>query len=125
MNDKQSVRADKWLWAARFFKTRSLATEAVNGGKVHLNGVRIKPARAVRTGDRLQIKKGEQRFEITVTGISERRGPAEVARTLYVESEESIRARQQAREERRLMASPEPSRRPDKRSRRQIRRLKG
>jgi ribosome-associated heat shock protein Hsp15 len=87
--------------------------------------VRIKPARAVRTGDRLQIKKGEQRFEITVTGISERRGPAEVARTLYVESEESIRARQQAREERRLMASPEPSRRPDKRSRRQIRRLKG
>jgi len=114
-------RADKWLWAARFFKTRSQAMAAINGGKVHLNGARIKPARKLDIGDQLTIRKGPYSFTVTVTGLSLQRGPAEVARSLYCESQESLQQRQQLREQLQLQGKPdrhEP--RPDKRQRRQI-----
>ena len=115
------VRADKWLWAARFYKTRSLAMEAINGGKVHLNGDRIKPARKLIVGDRLTIQKGIYTFAITIAGLSLRRGSAEVAQTLYSESDESRQARQALQEERKLQGdSAQRQGRPDKRARRQI-----
>ena len=83
------MRIDKWLWAARFFKTRALAQAAVAGGKVKLHGERVKPAKEVRVGDELAIRVGEYEWSITVNGLLERRGSAEIARTLYSESEES------------------------------------
>jgi len=117
------VRVDKWLWAARFFKTRSLAARAVSGGHVHVNGGRVKPARTVQAGDRIRITRGEETFVVTVLALAERRGPAKVARTLYEESEESRLAREEARRERRLIRAPavRPRGRPDKRERRKIR----
>ena len=115
------VRADKWLWAARFYKTRSLAMEAINGGKVHLNGDRIKPARKLVVGDHLTIQKGIYTFAITIAGLSLQRGPAEVARTLYSESDESRQARQALKETQKLQGdSSQRQGRPDKRARRQI-----
>jgi len=96
------VRVDKWLWAARFFKTRSLATEAVLGGRVHVNGARVKPAKELHVGDVLVVTIGTVRRTVEVAGLSEKRGPASVAATLYVETEESIAAREQAALERRL-----------------------
>ncbi|WP_232363697.1 RNA-binding S4 domain-containing protein [Desulfogranum japonicum] len=118
-----TVRIDKWLWAARFFKTRSLAAKAVNGGHVHVNGSRVKPARTVREGDQLVITKGSLAFDVTILELSERRGPAQVAQTLYVESEESKVRRERIREDRKLIRAPaaKPDRRPDKRERRKIR----
>ena len=120
------VRADKWLWAARFYKTRSLATVAINGGKVHLNGARFKPAHKLTIGDQLTIRKGIYTFAVTVAGLSLQRGPAEVARTLYSESEESQQQRQQVQEEQRLLGKTAVryEGRPDKRARRQIHRFK-
>lgn len=119
----ENVRIDKWLWAARFFKTRSLATKAVSGGHVHLGGNRVKPARTIQVGDQLTVRKGPMEFAVTVLALSERRGPAAMARTLYEESEESIDRREREREERRLIRSPavRPEGRPDKRDRRKIR----
>ncbi|PIE59876.1 MAG: RNA-binding protein [Desulfobulbus propionicus] len=119
----ESVRIDKWLWAARFFKTRSMAAKAVSGGHVHLNGGRIKPARIVRKGDELRIRKGALTFVVTITAVADRRGPASAARLLYEESEQSIALREEAAERRRLVAMPavKPDRRPDKRDRRKIR----
>lgn len=102
----ENVRLDKWLWAARFFKTRSLAQEAIDGGKVHVDGDRVKPSRAVRAGQRISIRKGEQRWEIVVVGLSDRRGPAADAQGLYEETPASIAAREQAAEERRLAPPP-------------------
>ena len=102
-----TLRIDRWLWAARFFKTRSSASAAVSGGKVHLNGQRTKPAKAVRAGDRLDVRRGDNRWEITVLAVAERRGPASEAQTLYEELAESVerRARErEARRERRLAA---------------------
>jgi ribosome-associated heat shock protein Hsp15 len=96
------VRVDKWLWAARFFKTRSLATEAVLGGRVHVNGARVKPAKELRIGDVLLVTIGTVRRTIEVAGLSEKRGPAAIAVTLYTETEDSIAAREQAALERRL-----------------------
>jgi len=96
------VRIDKWLWAARFFKTRGLATEAVLGGHVHLNGVRVKPAKDVREGDRLEIRVGTQAFHVEVLALAEKRGPASVARTLYEESAESRQAREEHARQRKL-----------------------
>lgn len=121
-----SVRIDKWLWAARFYKTRSLATEAVQGGKVRLNGARIKPARSVGQGDVLVIHKSGYEYEIRVTALSERRGPATVAQTLYAESEASIEKRMRLKEQRKLLSAsmPHPNRRPDKKARRQLRETK-
>ena len=118
------VRIDKWLWAARFFKTRSTAAQAVAGGKVHLNGARIKPAKVVQPGDELHIRRGEQEFVVLVLAILDKRRPAKEAQLLYEETEESILQRQQHKEKKRLEAADRmygPVKRPDKRSRRQIR----
>ena len=124
--ETSGVRADKWLWAARFFKTRSLAMEAINGGKVHLNGERIKPARKLAIGDCLTVQKGEVSFAITIDGLSLQRGPADVARTLYSESEESKLAREALKEARKLQGEAGRQRqgRPDKRTRRKIHQFK-
>jgi ribosome-associated heat shock protein Hsp15 len=121
-----TIRVDKWLWAARFFKTRSLAMAAVNGGKVHVNGARIKPARKLDVGDQLTIRKGIYTFAITVTGLSLKRGPAEVARSLYCESQDSEQQRQQLRDQQKQSgtAAAGHQRRPDKRDRRQIHQFK-
>jgi ribosome-associated heat shock protein Hsp15 len=120
------VRADKWLWAARFYKTRSLAMAAINGGKVHLNGERIKPAHKLVVGDGLTVQKGEYSFVIMVEGLSLHRGPAEIARTLYSETAESRQAREALREIRKLQGDSGTQRqgRPDKRARRQIHQFK-
>ncbi len=118
----ENVRIDKWLWAARFFKTRSIAAKAVNGGKVHHNGTRTKAARAVEVGDKLVIRKGPVEFRITVLAVSQYRRPAVEAQLLYEESEESIRERETQRDLRRMMNaghSP-PAGKPGKRDRRKI-----
>jgi len=125
LKDKRT-RIDKWLWAARFFKTRSVATQAVSGGLVHINGERCKPSREVGLGDELRITRGNDEFVVVVTGLRDRRGSATLARTLFEESEASIKAREAAREQRRLIAASrglDPVRRPGKRDRRLIRRF--
>lgn len=116
------VRIDKWLWAARFFRTRSLAAEAVNGGHVHINGERGKPSHAIKIGDELKITRSGTTYIVKVMSLSERRGNAAVAQALYLENEESVAHREHERELRRLnaLASPRPTRRPDKRERRQL-----
>ena len=116
------VRVDKWLWAARFFKTRGAATEAVLGGHVQVNGARAKPAREVVVGDRLEITRTHERWTVVVTGLADRRGPASVAATLYDETPESMEGRQRRRDERRL-ARPlgaDLTARPTKRDRRRL-----
>ncbi|TMK74114.1 MAG: RNA-binding S4 domain-containing protein [Actinobacteria bacterium] len=97
-----AVRIDKWLWAARFFKTRGTASEAVLGGRVHVNGARVKPAKDVRVGDTVEVTMRTSRRTVRVRGLSEKRGPASVAATLYDETPESIQAREQDALERRL-----------------------
>jgi ribosome-associated heat shock protein Hsp15 len=121
------VRLDKWLWAARFYKTRSIATEAVDGGKVKVNGAAAKPAKEVKPGDRLQIRAGEQEFEIVVNGLNEQRRPAPEAQLLYEETPESRQRRAETAELRRLSPMPEPDQRgrPTKRDRRQLNRFRG
>jgi ribosome-associated heat shock protein Hsp15 len=116
------VRLDKWLWAARFYKTRSLATDAVDGGKVKLNGAAVKPAKDVKPGDRLHIRSGEQDWEVIVQGLNEQRRPAAEARLLYAETPESAQARAAAAELRKLAPTPQPEQkgRPTKRDRRQL-----
>lgn len=116
------MRLDKWLWAARFFKTRSLATDAVDGGKVKLNGVAPKPAKEVKPGDRLEIRAGEQAWEVMVEGLNEQRRPAPEARLLYAETPASAQRRAEAAELRKLapIALPEQKGRPTKRDRRQL-----
>ncbi len=116
------VRIDKWLWAARFFKTRALASRACDLGRIESNGVKAKPAREVRVGDRLRIENDGGVFEVAVLATSEVRGPAAVAQTLYRESDASREARMKLAEERRAMQQmmPLPERRPNKRDRRRI-----
>ena len=104
-NDMEGVRLDKWLWAARFFKTRSLATEAVNGGKVDLNGQRPKAAKELKIGDQLRIRTGPFVHAITVRALSDRRGPPAAAALLFEESAESIAARERLREQHRIAPS--------------------
>jgi ribosome-associated heat shock protein Hsp15 len=125
LSDK--MRLDKWLWAARFFKTRSLATQAIEHGRVKLNGERVKPAHDVRPGDRLDIRLGEVDWALTVRGLSMQRGPAPVAQRLYEEDPASHARRQQQASERKLAVSPaaEIKGRPTKRDRRQIHRFTG
>ncbi|MEL1263960.1 RNA-binding S4 domain-containing protein [Pseudoxanthomonas putridarboris] len=120
-----SVRLDVWLWAARFFRTRSLAKQAVETGKIEIDGQRAKPSRAVRVGDALAIARGEERFEIDVLELSEQRGPAAAAQKLYVESEASKLRREAASAARRAERAgyQAPQSRPDKRARRLIRAL--
>lgn len=119
------MRLDKWLWAARFFKTRTLASDAVIGRKVQHNGSRVKAAREIKVGDRLDIANGETRWEVTVSGLSDKRGPAPEARLLYEESAASVAAREAQRETRQLVADPAADLhgRPTKRDRRQIKRF--
>lgn len=124
MSDQEiQVRIDKWLWAARFFKTRSLASKAVSGGKVYLNGQRVKAAKVVSINDTIHIRKGQLEFDIIVLGLSGKRGPATIARTLYVESQDSINKREQERQERSLFYASQkmPAKRPGKKDRRKIR----
>jgi ribosome-associated heat shock protein Hsp15 len=117
--ETRSLRIDKWLWCARFFKSRGLAQQAVDGGHVQVNGERAKASRQVKVGDRLRITRERERFEVEVVGIPERRGPATEARTHYAESAESEAARAAVREFNRLTA-PVASGRPDKRERRDL-----
>jgi ribosome-associated heat shock protein Hsp15 len=125
-NDPPAVRADVWLWAARFFRTRSLAKQAIDGGKIDVNGGGCKPAKALHVGDRVQIGRGEERIEVVVLGLSEKRGPAPVAQALYRETGESLAAREAAQAQRKLGAAGllRPPTRPDKHARRLIRKLK-
>ncbi len=122
MSETDSVRLDRWLWAARFFKTRRLAVEAIKTGKVSVDGVRAKPARAVKLGQRLSVRKGLQTFEVDVEGLSEQRGPAAVAQTLYRETEDSLAARERQRSELKMAAAaqPRPEHRPERRDRRAL-----
>ncbi len=122
------MRLDKWLWAARFFKTRKLAVEAINGGKVHLNGKRAKPGREIRPGSQLEVHKGSFEWDITVQVIPKQRRPASEAINFYLETEESIKRREQLSEEQRRLRSNTPHAdkgRPTKRDRRQLNRFTG
>ena len=123
--DKDGPRIDVWLWAARFYKTRSLAKAAVVGGKVEVGGQGVKPSRMLRVGDALRIRRGEELFEVEVRGLSDVRGSAPVAQQLYAESEDSIARRAAEREQRRLAATGyrAPLSKPDKRARRLIQAL--
>lgn len=121
------VRMDKWLWAARFFKTRSLAAKACELGKIQSNGQLAKPAREVKIGDRIAVKIEGGAFQLDVLGLSEMRGPAPVARLLYRETEESREQRLKLAEERKFMPHFEAQRegKPSKRDRRKLDRLRG
>ena len=121
-----AVRVDKWLWAARFFKARGEATEAVLGGHVHVNGARVKPAKEIRVGDTLAIRKRELEWTVEVRALAERRGPAAVAATLYEEADESRAARERLQLQRRL-ARPlgaDLGERPTKQARRRLEALR-
>jgi ribosome-associated heat shock protein Hsp15 len=117
-----NVRIDKWLWAARFFKTRSLAADAVERGRVRIGGEPVKPARAVKVNDKIAVDNGSDRWEVMVLGLSDKRGPAPVARALYSETEESIVRRERDQEAKRLFPEPGSSikGRPTKRDRRAL-----
>lgn len=119
------MRIDKWLWAARFFKTRSIATEAVTGGKVHCNDQRVKPSRIIQIGDELRIQRGVVEMTVTVMGVNDQRRPAKEVVELYQETAASIVTREKQREDRHLLRSihdnARPSGRPTKRDRRLIR----
>lgn len=121
------VRLDKWLWAARFFKTRSLSAESVSGGKVHLNDQRVKPARAISMGDTLTIHRGYDEYVIVVQGLAEKRGSAKIAHTLYEETAESVYRREQAADLRKYQhqGSQAGEHRPSGRDRKKIRKLSG
>jgi ribosome-associated heat shock protein Hsp15 len=118
------VRVDVWLWAARFFKTRSLAKQAIDGGKIQVNDAGCKPAKVLHVGDRLKINRGEEKLEVDVLALGDKRGPAAVAQTWYRETDASVGLREAAREQRRLVGVSAPLKRPDKHARRDLRRLK-
>jgi len=122
-----AVRLDKWLWAARFFKTRNLAKAAVEGGKVHCDGQRSKPSRLLKGGEMLEILRGRERFEVRVLALSERRGPAREAAGLYAETDQSRQRREQEQALRRLeyQSRPVPAQRPGKHQRRRLQALRG
>lgn len=121
----ERLRIDKWLWAARFYKTRTLASGEIDKGRVQVNGVAVKPARELKAGDSVLLRSGPVSRTVTVLAVSDKRGPAPVAARLYQETEDSIRQRQQAAEQRRL--APEPALslgRPTKRDRRDTEQLR-
>ena len=126
--ESDSVRLDKWLWSARFFKTRALATEAINGGKVHVNGQRSKPGKEIKAGAELSISKNGYEWEITVTGLTTQRKPAKQAVSLYEEKPESYVRRQkqvqEQREQKELFGAQITSHKPNKKERRLIHRFK-
>jgi len=121
------TRIDKWLWAARFFKTRSLAAAAVKGGRVRVNGGRAKPSRQIKILDQLHIQRGDFSFDISINAIAEKRVSAKQAQLLYTESQESIQHREELTETKRIerKASAQYGGRPDKQGRRNLRRLQG
>jgi len=125
--ERATMRVDKWLWAARFFKTRSLALAAIENGRVKLDGQRVKPAREVRPGDRLAIRIGDHEWTLTIRGLSMQRGPAPLAQQLYEEDADSHARRQEHVRDRALHAAPEATikGRPTKRDRRLIHRFTG
>ena len=120
------VRVDKWLWATRFYKTRAMATAAINGGHIHLNGQRIKPSRVASVGDEISITKAPYTFIVGVKILLDKRGSASIAQTLYEETPASQKQREEIRQQLRLQAAnnPTPSKRPDKQQRRKIIRFK-
>jgi len=126
MQTEGQQRLDKWLWASRFYKTRSLAAEAVSGGKVHLNGDRVKPSRNLKVGDQLVITRGQFEFHVTVEGLNKHRRPATEAQMLYKESQESIEKRKSLAESIKILNANTPytEKRPSKKQRRQIVRFK-
>ncbi|MGH8164660.1 MAG: RNA-binding S4 domain-containing protein [Rhodanobacteraceae bacterium] len=119
------ARLDAWLWAARFYKTRSLAKQAIDHGRVAIDGAACKPSRAVRVGDKLHVTRGDERFEVEVRALADKRGSASFAQTLYRESDVSRAAREAARAQRRAERAGyrAPQGKPDKRARRLIRAL--
>ncbi len=125
--DHEPMRIDRWLFFVRLFKSRSLAGEAVTGGRVHVNGERVKPSRVVRVGDNVVFNRGAVPFECEVTGLPPRRGPAPEAAACYRESEASVARRAQFAERMRLATAfaPRPESRPDKHERRELRRIRG
>ncbi|AKG18509.1 tRNA synthetase RNA-binding protein [Moraxella bovoculi] len=122
------VRADKWLWAARFFRTRTLAKEAIEGGKVHMNGQKIKTSKELQVGDTLTIRQGhasvQEQKTIIIKALSDNRGSATIAQTLYDETDESIATREFFAEQRKLQNLARPSTKPDKKQRRDIEKFK-
>lgn len=120
------VRIDKWLWAARFYKTRSLAQQMVEGGKVHVDGQRVKASKPVRVGQRVVLRQGELQREVEVLALAEKRGSAPQAALLYQETQDSIARREQVSAERRaaIVSAPHPDHRPDKKARRDLRRFR-
>ncbi len=115
-----SVRIDKWLWSARFFKTRQIAIDAINAGRVHINDERVKPAKTVKVGDTVLVRKPPYEWCIVVTGLAEKRGAAKVAETMYAETEASVLARESLRKELKDLPPPVFPGRPTKRDRRVI-----
>lgn len=122
----EGSRIDKWLWTSRFFKTRSLASDAVNGGKVHLNGQRVKAGRSLKTGDLLSIQKDSSLFEVTIIAINKTRRPAKEACLTYLESDDSRMKREREQQIKKLASAsrPVPQRKPGKREREQLRQFK-
>lgn len=127
MNEKEkNVRLDKWLWAARFYKTRSIARTMIEGGKVDYNGVRAKPSHTVEIGAKIKLLQGNIRKEVKVLSISDIRGPASVAQLLYQETEESMTQRIKKQEQLKLnsLLAPHPNNRPNKKERRELLEIK-
>lgn len=126
MNEVTKVRVDKWLWAARFFKTRSLAKAAIEGGKVQLDGQRVKVSKEITVGDRLEVRQGYDQREILVTALSDQRRGAPEAQLLYQETEASLKRRESEAAARKAAGGmiDRPAHRPDKKQRRQIHRFK-
>ncbi len=118
--DKRYIRIDKWLWAARFFKTRQISIDAVNAGRVEVNGDRVKPSKMVKAGDQLLLRKPPVTYLLTITGISEKRGSATIAKTLFEESQESIATREKVVADLREMPPPLFRGRPTKKDRRTL-----
>jgi len=123
MGEEIKVRLDKWLWACRFYKTRAIAKAAIDGGKVHYEGQKPKPGKIVQVGDSIKLRQGFDEKTVTVVELSERRGPAKIAQTLYVETQQSIEKREEIAQMRKLSA-PATTGRPDKKQRRLIHRFK-
>jgi ribosome-associated heat shock protein Hsp15 len=125
-SQQERHRLDKWLWCARFYRTRALATQAVGGGKVKVNGERVKPAHDLRVGDRLSLSRNAEIVDVDVQAFPERRGSAGVAMACYAETAASLERKARNREQRRLasLTRPRPDTKPDKRERRQLERLR-
>ena len=120
MADADRIRLDKWLWAARFFKTRSLASQAIDLGRVRIDGERIKPAREAKVGELLDVQVGDQRLQVVVQALSTQRGPASLARELYMETADSIARRKRLEEQRAAEPAQSSKGRPTKRERREL-----